>query len=425
MFNRSRRNLAHWFTLSMGSILILFASIFYYQRSIERLEEIDRLLYKKARIMAANISYQRQQGKEHLDLSNVPILGNYFPPSDSEIVYARWYSKVGKIRQFYGVQPLDQIQTSAAFETIQSDSEWLRQLTLPVDYDGRTIGYLQIALPLTEAQDTLRDLLIMMMLAVPLTLGAISLTGWVLSGLAMYPIRDAYAQLERFTSDASHELRAPLATILSNAQVGLLSPVDAGKPKHTRLEKIAEATKLMNRLVTDLLFLARQPGQLDSNSVQLINLNNLLEETIITSAIQFAAQHLIIHLELPKENSIIQGNPELLKQAITNLLINACKYTLPNGAVWLRLVNQYHCILIQVEDTGVGISELDLLRIFDRFYRVDEERTREKGGAGLGLAIAQQIVEAHGGRLTVSSQVGKGSLFQIEFSLQLSVEHRL
>lgn len=417
MFNRSRRNLAHWFTLSMGTILIIFAGIIYYQRSVNRLEESDRLLYKKARVMAANIDYGLRQGKEHIDLSNVPILGNYSPPSDSEIVYARWYSATGQLQQFYGRQPSDQIQAIAAFQTIQSPPDWLRQLTLPVDHKGRTIGYLQIAIPLTGAQKTLRELLIVMVVTVPLTLGVISLVGWFLGGLAMQPIQNAYAQIQRFTSDASHELRAPLATILSNAQVGLLSPVDAGQPKHSRLEKIAETAKSMNRLVTDLLFLARQAGQLDPNSIQSIHLNDLLKDTIATSSIQGVAQHLSLHLELPEERVIIKGNSDLLKQAITNLLTNACKYTLPEGTVWLRLLTQSHRILIQIEDRGIGIPEADLPHIFDRFYRVDEVRTRKKGGSGLGLAIAQQIVEAHGGHLTVSSEVGKGSLFQIELPL--------
>lgn len=417
MFNRSRRNLAQWFTLSMGTILIVFAGVIYYQRSVNHLEESDRLLYKKARVMAANIDYGWHQGKERIDLSNVPILGNYSPPSDSEIIYVRWYSATGELQQFYGTQPLDRIGAIAAFETIQSPSNWLRQLTLPVDYNGRTIGYLQIAIPLTDAQNTLRELLIVMVVTVPLTLGAISLVGWFLGGLAMQPIRSSYTQLQRFTSDASHELRAPLAIILSNAQVGLLSPVEAGKPKHTRLEKIAETVKSMNRLVTDLLFLARQAGHLDPNSMQSIDLKELLKDAIATLSIQIVDRQLTLHLQLPEDRVIVKGNADLLKQAIANLLTNACKYTLPEGTVWLRLLHQYQRLLIQVEDTGIGIPEADLPQIFDRFYRVDEERTREKGGYGLGLAIAQQIVEAHGGQLTVSSQVGKGSLFQIELPL--------
>lgn len=417
MFNRSRRNLARWFTLSMGSILILFAGMVYYQRVVDRLEESDRLLYKKARVLTTNIDYEWRQGKEQLDLSNVPVLGDYSPPSDSDIIYVRWYSKTGKLQQFYGVQPVDQIQAIAAFETIQAHPTWLRQLTLPVDHNGRTIGYLQIAIPLTDVQDALRKLLIVMVIAVPLTLGVISLAGWFLGGLAMQPIQAAYQQLQRFTSDASHELRAPLAAILSNAQVGLLSPTEDGKPKHARLEKIVETTKSMNQMVTDLLFLARQAGQLDSNSIQAVHLNSLLKDILTALPVQCSAQPVTVHLELPGADIVIPGNPDLLKQAIANLLANACKYTAPEGTAWLRLVSQYQRILIQVEDTGIGIPEQDLPHIFDRFYRVDEERTREKGGTGLGLAIAQQIIEAHGGRITVNSQVGKGSLFQIELPL--------
>jgi signal transduction histidine kinase len=417
MFNRSRRNLARWFTLSMGSILILFAGIIYYQRAVGQLEESDRLLYRKARVMAANVDYKWRSGHERLDLSNVPILGNYSPPTDSNVVYARWYSASGQLRQFYGTQPADQIEAIAAFETIQSHPEWLRQLTLPVHRNEQAIGYLQIAIPLTDAQAALRELLIVMVLAVPFTLGVISLVGWWLGGLAMQPIQAAYAYLQRFTSDASHELRAPLAAVLSNAQVGLLSPVASGEPKHTRLEKIAETAKSMNQLVTDLLFLARHTGRLDLSSIQFVNLNDLLKETIAIPSIESAAQHLNLDLKLPEEIVIVQGNPNLLQQAITNLLTNAFRYTPVKGTVWLRLIPHYHRVLIQVEDTGIGISAVDLPHIFERFYRVDTERARETGGSGLGLAIVQQIIQAHGGRIVVSSQVGKGSLFQVELPL--------
>lgn len=426
MFNRSRRNLAHWFTLSMGSILILFAGAVYYQRAVDCLEVTDRLLYRKTSVMAANIDYRSEQGQEVIDLSSVPILGNYAPPVGSNLVYARWYSATGTLRQFYGMQPPEQLQYTAAFETLrlnavsdtaQDAAHWLRQLTLPVTHNSRRIGYLQVAVPLTEARADLHKLLQVLLLAVPLTLGGISLVGWCLSGLAMRPIRESYNQLQRFTSDASHELRAPLAAILSNAQVGLLSPIEAGQPKHLRLEKIAAAAKSMNTLVSDLLFLARQAGRLDPTSLQPINLNGLLKDTIVTAPVQLAAHHLTLHLALPDEPILTHGNADLLRQALTNLLINACKYTRAGGTVWLRLIGQYHRTVIQVEDTGIGIPASDLPHIFERFYRVNEERTRETGGSGLGLAIAQQIVEAHGGRLTATSTVGEGSLFQIELPL--------
>ncbi|WP_088889938.1 sensor histidine kinase [Leptolyngbya ohadii] len=414
MFNRSRRNFAHWFTLSMGSILILFAGMVYYQWAVVRLEESDRLLYRKARIMAANVYYDPRQGEESIDLDNVPILGNYSLPLGNEITYARWYSTGGQLRQFYGTPVPAKLQTTAAFETIQTAPQWLRQITLPVQQGGQTIGYLQVAVPLTDAQAALREVLLVFVLAVPLTLGAIALVGWYLGGRAMHPIRESYLQLQRFTSDASHELRAPVAAILSNAQVGLMSPIDQGQPKHKRLENIAETAKRMNTLVNNLLFLARQAGRIDPVSIQPIDLNTLLKEMIDFPSIQAMAQHLTLHLELPEEKVIVNGNADLLRQAVVNLIANACKYTSANGKVWLRLIDRDYDVLIQVEDTGVGIPQSDLPHIFDRFYRVNQERTRETGGSGLGLAIAKQIVEAHGGRLAVTSQVGQGSLFQME-----------
>lgn len=219
-------------------------------------------------------------------------------------------------------------------------------------------------------------------------------------------------QLQRFTANASHELRAPLAAILSNAQVALIDPLEHESTLRKHLTKIADLTKSMSTLVTDLLFLARQESSLDSELLQPIDLVNCLQPLVDEWAVQAAAKSLQFHSQFPTTSIKADVDPSLLKQAVINLLSNACYYTPAGGSIHLRL-SQNAQALIEVEDTGVGIPESDLAYIFEPFYRVDKNRSRATGRFGLGLAITQQIIQAHRGTLSVTSKVGKGSTFRI------------
>ena len=417
MFNRSRRNLACWFTLSMGSIVIIFASLIYYIEAVDQLETTDRLLYRKARIMAASVKQQFYKNQTQINLDNVPLLGNNPEPLDSAVTYARWYNEQGLLVQFFGMPPPEKLHKILEFKTIKATKNrinWVRQVTLPVRQDKLLIGYVQVGIALTTVHENLNQLRLVLTLVVLGTLGAIALVGWFLGGLAMQPIRQSYEQLQRFAADASHELRTPLAAILSNAQVGLLAP-GGDSQQSLRFEKIVEATKLMSMLVTQLLFLARHEGKLPPEALSKVDLRQLLADVLDDYKLQ--AQKLNFVKDLPAQKVEVKADANLIRQAVMNLLNNACKYTDAGGTVKLKLSIQAHQGLIQVIDSGVGISAAHLPHIFQRFYRGNEGHTMARGGFGLGLAIAEQIVKAHNGQIIVTSKLGQGSTFQIRLPL--------
>lgn len=427
MFNRSRRNLACWFALSMGSILVIFAAIVYCLEVKSQLRDCEQKLVKKSKIMAARSLYQSQQGQWQFALEDFPVLGTNSLALCGEIVYAHWYNRERKLVQFVGTPAPKYLVGSSGYQTFKTESKqaninastiWLRQVTLPVIRNNSVVGYLQVATSMTSIRETLDQTRLSLSLGIPIALGLIGLTGWYLGGLAMKPIRRSYDQLQRFTADASHELRAPLAAIMSNAQVGLLSPVeDNTQPRH-RLENIVDISKSMSALITNLLFFARHEGALAPRELKSVNLVDLLQTVVSEYQAQAVTSNLNFITQLSDRAVMVKVEPDLLLQAVRNLLNNAFKYTSDGGRVYLRLSTHRDRVVIQIEDNGIGIPDADLPHIFERFYRVDTVRSRQTGGFGLGLAIAQQIIAAHKGKITAHSILGQGATFQIELPLK-------
>lgn len=414
MFQQSRRNLARGFTLSMGSILIVFAGLLYVREVRDRLQTFDASLYTTSQIMAGGIEDIEYQGQRQIDLEDVPLLGNDSQLLNASLAFARWYSADRQIVQFFGSIPPDALSASPGFTSLSDPAVpyRLRQLTLPVYQGDRLLGYLQIAASLESVEVPLRNLRLFLAIGVPVALGTIALTGWWLGGLAMQPIRMAYQQLQQFTAAASHELRTPLAGIISNAQVGLMEPIDP-EEQSNRLAIVSKVAEEMSRLISQLLLLARHEGTLPADVLETVDGTALLQEAIEVLQPQIDAKCLTLETSFPTVPATLTVEPELMRQAIANLLSNACRYTPSGGTIRVSLTLQPRRVTIAVTDTGIGIAARELPHIFERFYRVDEVRSRHTGGFGLGLAIVRQIVEAHQGTITVSSQVGIGSTFEI------------
>jgi two-component system, OmpR family, manganese sensing sensor histidine kinase len=421
MFDRSRRRLAHWFTLSMGSILILFAFTVYQRQVQEQIREFDARIYAQTKKIAALTIYQQQEKSWKVETGNVSLQNNETLPIGVKITYIRWYDSQKRLLEFIGNPSDREYFTKPGWQTLnyncnhedKTKSKTLRVLTLPLKYDLSLVGYLEVAVSLTALQESLAKSRLFLSLGVPITLGFTGIVGWILGGLAMQPVRRSYEQLQRFTADASHELRAPVAAILSNAQVGLLASIEDLQQPRQRLENIVTQSKYMSALIANLLFLARHEGQLNVRDVTETDMIELLKFLHAEYQILATDKGLQFNLYVPTTPLNIFCDRDLLEQAIKNLLDNAIKYTPVGGIVELKVEIKSRRTFVTITDNGVGIPASDLPHIFDRFYRVDKARTRQTGGFGLGLAIAQQIVQAHNGKITVESEVGQGTVFQI------------
>ena len=216
---------------------------------------------------------------------------------------------------------------------------------------------------------------------------------------------------KNFVADASHELRGPLTVIRGN--LDLLKRKLRAAERRESLGTIEREAARMTKIVDDLLFLAEvesgQPPRHQSVSLKVI----LLEE--LERARSIAGERKIV---IDRQQDImIQGDTQRLKQLVANLVGNAIKYTSENGTITLSLYRNKDWAHFEVTDNGIGIAPEHLPHLFDRFYRVDRARLRGSGGTGLGLAIVKGIAEQHHGKVTVTSEPGKGSTFTVRFKL--------
>jgi signal transduction histidine kinase len=225
-------------------------------------------------------------------------------------------------------------------------------------------------------------------------------------------LEGAFAQLRRFTADASHELRTPLTAIRSVGEVALQRSLSAAAYREVIGSMLEEVDRL-TRLVESLLTLTRGESGRVQPALEVVDLSGLALSVV---------EHLRVLAEEKEQSVTIDAaaevpaacDPAILRLGLINVLDNAIKYTPQRGAirVEVREIPSGEAA-IEVEDTGLGISAVHQGRIFERFYRVDEGRSREEGGTGLGLATARWAVEVNGGRIELESEEGKGSLFRI------------
>ena len=222
----------------------------------------------------------------------------------------------------------------------------------------------------------------------------------------------AFDQLRRFTADASHELRTPLTAIRSVGEVALQTPKSATEYRDV-IGSMLEETDRLTRLVDSLLTLSRaDAGHIHVQRTDISLLGLAQEASSLVEVLAEEKQQRISVEGVP--TLIVSGDRLILRQALINLIDNAIKYSPAEAEILVRVAaGKDNHLIVEVVDQGPGVPQEHRSRIFDRFYRVDSARSREWGGAGLGLAIARWAVEIHGGQITLQSVEGQGSTFRV------------
>lgn len=445
MFQATRRRLALWYTAVTAVLLLLFASGFYLYVRTTLVERVDDTLNHVVEIVERSLVIEPDAIGDHIfttvEAKGPPLRVNVeasFRDNaravEDDHIDLEWFGPDGLLlwSTFTDLQPVP-LHVNPAGETVQVGLDtFFRQITERVQVDGQVLGYLRVSHPWFEVTKPSRRLIVDLALGTSLMVGVVATIGWLLSGIAIAPVRDSYQQLKQFTADASHELRNPIAVIQTNAQVALSDPDPDVAIQQQQFQVIERLTRRLGRLVDDLLFLARQESGLIALAPASLSLEGLLEEVVEEQQVMATERHITLRMAVasegagkhrlsspralaaPTASSTILGDPSQLTRLFTNLISNAVQYTPEGGIVTVQVKPVKHQgqpgVQVTVNDTGIGMDDRALAHAFDRFYRADPSRLRSgEQGTGLGLAIAKVIVDTHRGHITLESQRGEGT----------------
>jgi signal transduction histidine kinase len=231
-------------------------------------------------------------------------------------------------------------------------------------------------------------------------------------------LEDAFLNARRFGADASHELRTPL-TVLRGELESVVLNERLDPELRSSLQNVLEEVERLAHTVEGLFAISRlDAGEAQTEWVP-FDLAELATSTADQMSLLALDKKITINCEA-SEPVPVAGDRARMKQVVVNLLDNAIKYTPEDGAITLRVAAAENRAWLEVTDTGIGIPPAALPRVFDRFFRVDQSRSQDPGGAGLGLSIVKSICTAHGAEVRVQSTLGQGSRFQVELPLATS-----
>jgi len=442
-FRRSRWQLAAWYTGVMSLILIMGSYVIY------RLVVHARWLYLERDMQQLAIALERrvrpfleQPGQLNPGIQEqIPML---CLPNQPCAIAPTAPPSLADLQEILNIEPFLE-KDKYCIRFVDPDGATLATLNIPFDnttcqgenfwewmrdrrgehyhrrrYPLQTLsqedwGYLYVARSLDMLDWYLLGVELALLGLLILSIALVGYASWWLAGMAMQPLRESYEQMQQFTADAAHELRTPVAAIRAMVQAALRSSTLTHEEVRITLQTVERQSSRLSRLMQDLLVLSQIEQDTITRSRKICDLIPLLKDLVEEFQPMATQSQVNLTLDIQTTASTqILGYSEQLHRAIANLLSNGIQYTPAGGRVELILTTDVaHDVLIQVRDTGIGIAPASQSKIFDRFYRVEKERSRHSGGAGLGLAIVQAIVHSHQGTIEVESEPGQGSTFTI------------
>jgi heavy metal sensor kinase len=428
------------------------------------LKEIDQFLLDETREMERVLSQELQETNFLMRFEDEVMARKYYPfffqildPKGEPLYVSGGFREIGyKLQDRVLVNARNRKET---LEEINSDGGRIafRIISTPVYRDGRLIEIIQLGTQLHYVKRNLSHFRDNILIALPIILVFGTLGGWVLARRSLSPIgyiavkaqsitsqnlserltvrgtgdemddlirtinamiarlESSFKRMAEFTADASHELKTPLCAMRGEAEVLLLKERKAEEYQEG-LAHFIEQFDHLNQMINDLILLSK----LDTTEVALkmapLRLDLLIKD--LCNFFQVLAEQKNIALEIGTlEEVTVIGDKIRLQQLFTNLIDNAIKYT-THGAIRVTAKKNEDAVAVKIVDTGMGIPEEEREKIFKRFYRMDKSRSRETGGVGLGLSIAEWVVHAHHGRIEVDSEINRGSTFTVYLPLQ-------
>jgi heavy metal sensor kinase len=464
-YRRTDVKMTLWYIFTFLISVLIICGFLYLRLGHQLIKELDQFLLDETKEIERALSRESKETYFLMRFEDDVMTRKYYPfffqildPNGKPLFISRGFREIG-----YESKDLVLVNAKKSKETREKIHSPTRRtpyriISTPVYRDGKLTEIIQLGTHLHFVRKNLVHFRNNILVAIPIIVVLGAMGGWILARRSLSPIgyiaskaqsitsenlserlsprgtgdemddligtingmiarlESSFKRMAEFTADASHELKTPLCALRGEAEL-LLSKERATEEYEEGMAHFIERFDHLNRMINDLILLSKSDSsQVELNMVPL-RLDLLIQDIGNLFQILAEQKNIVLRIDLCQE-MVVMGDKMRLQQLFTNLIDNAVKFTPERGSIRICVEKDRDFVKVKVVDTGMGIPKEEQENIFKRFYRVDKSRSKETGGVGLGLSIAEWIVHAHHGRIEVDSELNKGSTFTVYLPVQ-------